>query len=115
MTVRQKTLQKIEKLIRKDQKEAENGERRQSLAFLQDEKKESFCQRIKSVISNKVFVSLCLSLSGLYFIVTGVQYWTPDYLLNVIGVDEATTAFFFSITSFTAPITGVIIGGIITT
>ena len=71
--------------------------------------------KLKSVATNKVFLSLCLSLSGLYFVVTGVQYWTPDYLQNVLKVEESTVNIFFSVTSFTAPISGVIIGGIVTT
>ena len=116
MSVRQKTLNKIEKVIRKDMKASkEGGERRLSQALFGEEKKEPFCQRLKSVATNKVFVSLCFSLSGLYFVVTGVQYWTPNYLLNVLDVDEATSSIFFSVTSFTAPISGVIVGGIATT
>lgn len=46
--------------------------------------------------------------------VTGIQYWTPDYLKNVIGVDDNTVSIYFSTSSLSAPVSGVIIGGIIT-
>jgi MFS family permease len=66
-------------------------------------------------MKNKVFLSLCLALSGLYFVVTGVQFWTPDYLLSVIEISPETESIFFSITSLSAPAGGVIVGGIIMT
>ena len=65
-------------------------------------------------MANSVFMSLCLSLTFLYFIVTGIQYWTPDYLMNVLDVPHDQAVTYFSITSFTAPVGGVIIGGIMT-
>lgn len=33
---------------------------------------DSFFSRVKAVITNKSFVSLCITLSGLYFVVTGI-------------------------------------------
>ena len=73
MSVRQKTLNKIEKVIRKDMKaNKDGGERRHSSTIFGEDNEEPFCQRLKSVASNKVFISLCLSLSNLYFVVTGV-------------------------------------------
>lgn len=71
-------------------------------------------KQLKDVISNKVFVSLCLSLTGLYYVVTGIQYWTPDYLKNVLEQNDNTVSVYFSVSSLTAPIGGVIIGGIVT-
>lgn len=65
------------------------------------------------MVRNKIFLSLCFSLTGLYFVVTGVQYWIPDYLQNEIGVSAHTTSLYFSVTSLSAPISGVIVGGIV--
>ena len=67
------------------------------------------------MISNKIYVSLCLALSGLYFVVTGIQFWAPDYLKSIIGVDEQSVSIFFVVTCFSAPVSGVIVGGIVTT
>lgn len=58
---------------------------------------------------------LSLAQSGLFFVVTGVQFWLPDYLQNVHNVDAHTASIYFSITSLSAPILGVIIGGVIIT
>jgi hypothetical protein len=58
-------------------------------------------------------VLFCTGLSGLYFVVTGIQYWTPDYLQNIIGQDHDVVAYYFSATSFTAPVGGVIVGGFV--
>lgn len=56
-----------------------------------------------------------MALTLLYFTVTGIQYWTMKYLeLNFSEVSHASRDFYFTISSFTAPIGGVVVGGIIT-
>lgn len=55
------------------------------------------------------------SLCGLFYVVTGIQYWLPNYLETVIGVDHDVVTIYFAVTSLSAPIGGVIVGGIITT
>ena len=71
-------------------------------------------QKIKSLMGNIVFICLCFGLTGLYFVVTGIQYWAPDYLQNVVGVQADVASYYFAVTCFTAPVGGVIVGGIIT-
>lgn len=68
-----------------------------------------------ALASNKEFIFLCLSLTGLYFVVTGIQYWMPTYLKNVFLLTAEETTWFFTTTSISAPIFGVICGGLITT
>lgn len=58
---------------------------------------------------------LCFSLTGLFFVVTGIQYWLPTYIKNIYHLDAGEAAIFFTTASITAPISGVIIGGIVTT
>jgi len=72
-------------------------------------------EKLHDVKNNFVFIKLCLAISGLYFVVTGIQYWAPHYLNHVLEMEagEATATFIF--VTFTAPISGVILGGIITT
>ena len=55
-----------------------------------------------------------LSLTGLFYVVTGIQYWLPDYIQNVLQIDAHTATIYFVITSLSAPIGGVIVGGIVT-
>lgn len=55
-----------------------------------------------------------MSLTGLYFVVTGIQYWTPDYLKNVLDIDSHTISIYFSMTSLSAPVLGVFVGGVMT-
>lgn len=111
MAIRQKALQKLEKQIKKiDNGRASNLD---STGF--GGEKKPFMEELKSVISNKVFVALCMCLTGLFFVVTGIQYWAPDYLKKVLEVDDHTASVYFATTSLFAPVSGVIIGGIITT
>lgn len=71
--------------------------------------------RLKALAANKVFVGLCLCLTGLYFVVTGIQYWLPSYIRNVLRVDPDAAALYFAGLSISAPVSGVIVGGIVTT
>jgi len=70
--------------------------------------------KLKSVMSNKTFLALMMSLTGLFYVVTGIQYWLPDYIENVLDVEPHTATIYFVIVSLSAPIGGVIVGGIIT-
>lgn len=55
-----------------------------------------------------------ISLTGLFYVVTGIQYWLPDYIQVILDVDPQTAVLYFVVVSLTAPIGGVIVGGIIT-
>ena len=76
---------------------------------------QTFCQRLKSLVQNKSFVLLCVSLTGLYFIITGIQYWVSDYLITEIGQSESVVFISFAIISVTGPVLGVVVGGNVTT
>jgi hypothetical protein len=54
------------------------------------------------------------SLTGLFYVVTGIQYWLPDYIQNVLDIEPHTATLYFVTMSLSAPIGGVIVGGIIT-
>ena len=75
----------------------------------------SLKEKIQSLWSNKIYLGLTSSLSGLFFVVTGIQYWLPTYLKNNLGATEQQAASYYLALSFTAPIAGVIIGGFVTT
>lgn len=66
------------------------------------------------MITNPVFCGLVGTMSGLYFIVTGLQYWMSAYMTNVMGATPELAAIYYVALSFTGPIVGVIVGGIVT-
>lgn len=55
-----------------------------------------------------------LTLTMIYYIVAGIQYWTTNYLITVLGIDKTIATSLVAITSITAPISGVLVGGIVT-
>ena len=61
-----------------------------------------------------MFLKLCASLTFLYYVVTGIQYWVPAYMMKVLDIEPDLAAWYFAALSFTAPISGVVIGGIMT-
>lgn len=75
---------------------------------------QSLFNKLKSLRTNHVFIRLALSLSGLYFVVSGIQYWMPDYLRHILESSEEAIAWYFTAISITGPVSGVIVGGIIT-
>jgi MFS family permease len=108
--VREKALSKIEKLIKQETQEI----RKNSIAR-ESVKKESLKHKLKSIATNKVFLLLLSTLCGLYFVVTGIQYWTPDYMKIVLGAPPEVVTIYFSVTTLTGPVLGVVVGGILTT
>jgi sugar phosphate permease len=72
-------------------------------------------QRVVSLLKNKKYLLLALTLTNLYFVVSGIQYWITKYLQVVLHADETLAQTYFSLTCLTAPVSGVIIGGSITT
>lgn len=66
------------------------------------------------MIANPVFCGLVGTMSGLYFVVTGLQYWVSAYMTNVLGATAELAALYFVILCFTGPIVGVIMGGVLT-
>lgn len=75
------------------------------------EQSETSMQRIKLILSSKVFLFLSLSIAGLYFIVTGIQYWVSDFIQEVLLVPPEETYYYFSITCLSAPLLGIVSGG----
>ena len=72
--------------------------------------------QLKAMATSSLFVSLTLALSGLYFVVTGIQYWVTDYLTLPVaeggmGMDQGLVVICFSVLSLTGPTAGVFFGG----
>ena len=46
----------------------------------------SLVAQLGSVARNQLFLALTLSLSGLYFVVTGIQFWVTDYMTTPVSL-----------------------------
>ena len=72
-------------------------------------------ENLKSLMGNVEYWCICLSLTGLFFVVTGIQYWLPTYLKDIFNLGADDAAVFYTTTSITGPVGGVIVGGVVTT
>jgi len=70
---------------------------------------------MKKVLTNHYFILLCIALSVLYYIISGISYWISDYFLEVYKKDQTTVYITYGIVSITGPVFGIIVGGSITT
>ncbi len=52
-------------------------------------------------------------MCSIYFIVTGIQFWMTEYLVDILQVEPVTVNLVFSLCSVTAPLLGVLVGGTI--
>mmetsp|Transcript_2589 Transcript_2589/g.1831 ORF Transcript_2589/g.1831 Transcript_2589/m.1831 type:complete len:146 (-) Transcript_2589:113-550(-) len=68
---------------------------------------------ICGIMRNPAFIFLTLTLSSLYFLMNGVSFWITDYLIVVLRVDSEEVYVYFAVTCITAPILGVLSGGVI--
>ncbi len=71
----------------------------------------SLLEGTAALLCNRIFMLLTVGLTGLYFVVTGIQFWISDYLIKDIGADPAAVVAGFAVTSLTAPTMGVFFGG----
>ena len=74
----------------------------------------SFFTKLKLIFSEPLFICCVLTISILFFTLTCVQYWSSDYMLDALGVeDEKKRLYCFSFVCLTSPTLGLIIGGYI--
>ena len=89
---------KVEKII----KEEEDYEEIEDLQYL---------KALKVIFKKHIFICTMLSISSIYFVVTGIQFWISDYMIEVIGAQKEKVFSMFALVSITAPTLGVILGG----
>jgi sugar phosphate permease len=46
-----------------------------------------FFEHMKELLTNPLFIFVTLSLCSVYFVVTGIQFWTTSYMLYVLKAD----------------------------
>ena len=72
---------------------------------------ESLKKSICKVITNGGFLRMCLSVTILYFVVTGIQFWFSDFLITVMKMQKEVVFSLFTFVSISGPVLGVVIGG----
>ena len=61
-------------------------------------------------MTNQVFIFVTLSLCSVYFVVSGIQFWTTAYLIKVLKLDKTVVMLSFTGCCITAPMVGVAVG-----
>ena len=68
-------------------------------------------QQYRILLNSWTFVFLTLGLSSMFFVVSGIQYWTTLYMIQALNADPVVVIIGFVVLSTTAPISGVLAGG----
>ena len=63
------------------------------------------------VITNCSYLRMCLSVTLLYFVVTGIQFWFSDFLITVMNMKKEVVFSLFTLVSISGPVLGVVFGG----
>ena len=65
----------------------------------------------KKLSRNWSYLCIIMSLTGLFFVISGIQYWASHYLQNALGVSHANTFKYFMGTCISSPCLGAILSG----
>lgn len=82
-----------------------------AFSYSQINEEDRLSEHMSKLLCNWVYVGLVLTLTGVFFLVTGLQFWMSTYMQKVLGAHEKTAAFVFIGLSFFGPLLGVLIGG----
>ena len=63
------------------------------------------------VVTNCGFLRMCISVTLLYFVVTGIQFWFSDFLITVMNMKKEVVFSVFTLVSISGPVVGVVFGG----
>lgn len=84
----------------------------QKLAEQEEQVRElSFGKKLYYVLSNVDFILFMLGLVGLFFIVTGIQFWVTDYFSTVLGTTQTQAYLIYISVGALGPLMGVIVAG----
>lgn len=73
----------------------------------------SYIKSVRSILRRPIFLLTMMTISVIYFVVTGIQFWISDYMITALGASQGIVFTLFSLISITAPTTGVFFGGYI--
>lgn len=80
----------------------------------QDLKGFAIFKNLNIFFKQKIFLFSSMALASLFFIITVIQFWGPDYIKNVLKVEnEDEITFTFAIVCISSPTLGVLFGGFV--
>jgi len=74
---------------------------------------ESMCSQLKMLLTNGMFLSTCLGLCALFYVVTGVQYWSSKFFQIAFHRPEAEVTSVYIFMAGSSPLAGVVAGSTI--
>lgn len=66
---------------------------------------------LRDLLNSPLYLTLTFAMCGLYFEVTGIQFWATDYFQKELDEPKSSVITWFAIASVTAPTSGVVFGG----
>ena len=101
-----KEVEEEQKENKKNKKNKKNKEEEE-----EEENDPSTLNQLCTILDRPVYLWIVLGLSAIYFVITGIQFWTVSYMTNVIGAPLLDIQIAYAITSVTSPLLGVFFGG----
>lgn len=77
-------------------------------SILEDAVPTSTFEALKHMISNKAYIFLVLAVSGMFFIVTNIQFWMSDYMELIFDADPKLVKKIFMFVCLTSPTLGAV-------
>lgn len=84
---------------------------KQSKSSTMSYSKLTYCQKLKNIMCNGTFLLVLMTLTILFYIVTGIQYWVTDYMLNILKQEKTVVFICYAVVTITGPVLGTIVGG----
>ena len=69
-----------------------------------------YCKQFGSLLTNWVFLFVTFSLCSVFFVVTGIQFWSSAYMIKILHADKTVVMLVFTGCCLTGPIVGVTVG-----
>jgi len=69
-----------------------------------------YCKEMKHLATNWVFLFVTFTLCSVFFVVTGIQFWSTAYMIRILKADKTVVMLVFTICCLTGPIAGVAMG-----
>ena len=73
--------------------------------------KRDYSTQFLEILRNKLYMYIVICISCLNFIVTGIQFWAPDYMCTVLNVSKRWIFPTYAAVTITAPTLGIVMGG----
>jgi len=108
----QKELSKARKKDLKDQNAINSSQKVVRMDTINYNEVKSIVQQTKMILGNRTLVLTSVSLCSLFYVVTGVQYWSSLYMIRIMKMTPEYAMISFGFIAITAPLAGVFVGGL---